>query len=57
MNLKTKTELHIYKNGELVAIQDITGLTDAEIENAIWLQQQQQGRTIKKVERSDEDEC
>ena len=45
-----KTELHIYKNDELVAIQDVTDLTEAEIKNAIWLQQQH-GRTVKKVER------
>jgi len=54
-NLMTK-ELHIYKNGKLVAIQGATSYTDAEIETAITLQEIL-GRIVKINEKQGKDRC
>ncbi len=43
-----KEELHTYKNGELVAIQDVTSYTIDEMKTAIALQKMQ-GRTVEIV--------
>ncbi len=43
-----KTEFHIYKNGNLVAIQDVTSYTVDEMKAVIALQKMQ-GRTVEIV--------
>ncbi len=45
---KMKTEFHIYKNGNLVAIQDVTIYTVDEMKAVIALQKMQ-GRTVEIV--------